>query len=174
MFLELTSLGQGLVIALFVLGAGIGALTCMKVGDWLGRRKTIFCATGIAIVGVILMASSFSLAQLIVSRLILGFGCGGYSATVPVWQSEISGAEHRGAFVNWEGIFLGLGIVLAELLDFAFFFVKDNTVSWRFPFAIQILLLLVVMGFVFTLPGIYYNHLCLLHTDQSQNRQGGL
>ncbi|KAK4499610.1 hypothetical protein PRZ48_010128 [Zasmidium cellare] len=143
---------QGLVIALFVLGAGIGALTCMKVGDWLGRRMTIFCATAIAIIGAILMATSFSLAQLIVARLVLGFGSGGYSATIPVWQSEISGAQHRGAFVNWEGIFLGLGIVLAELLDFAFFFVKDSTVSWRFPFAIQILLLVVVMVFIFTLP----------------------
>ncbi|KAF2164388.1 hypothetical protein M409DRAFT_37072 [Zasmidium cellare ATCC 36951] len=143
---------QGLVIALFVLGAGIGALTCMKVGDWLGRRMTIFCAAIIAIVGVILMASSFSLAQLIVARLVLGFGSGGYSATIPVWQSEISGAQHRGAFVNWEGIFLGLGIVLAELLDFAFFFVKGSSVSWRFPFAIQILLLLAVMAFIFTLP----------------------
>ena len=99
------------------------------------------------------MVSSFSLAQLIVARLILGFGSGGYTATIPVWQSEMSGAQHRGAFVNWEGIFLGLGIVLAELLDFAFFFVTGNTVSWRFPFAFQIIFLLTVMGFIFTLPG---------------------
>lgn len=124
----------------------------MKVGDLLGRRKTIFCAAAIATVGAILMASSFSLAQLIVSRLILGFGSGGYTATIPVWQSEISGAEHRGAFVNAEGIFLGVGIVIALLLDFGFFFVKDNSVSWRFPFAIQILFLLAVMAFIFTLP----------------------
>lgn len=99
------------------------------------------------------MASSFSLAQLIVARLVLGFGSGGYTATIPVWQSEMSGAQHRGAFVNWEGIFLGLGIVFAELLDFAFFFVTGNTVSWRFPFVFQIVFLLTVMGFIFTLPG---------------------
>lgn len=98
------------------------------------------------------MASSFSLAQLIVSRLVLGFGSGGYTATIPVWQSEISGAEHRGAFVNAEGIFLGVGIVIALLIDFGFFFVHDSTVSWRFPFAIQIVFLLTVMAFIFTLP----------------------
>lgn len=124
----------------------------MKIGDWLGRRRTIFYATVIAIIGAILMASSFSLAQLIVARLVLGFGSGGYTATIPVWQSEISGAEHRGAFVNAEGIFLGLGIVVALLLDFGFFFVNDSTVSWRFPFAIQILLQLAVIAFIFTLP----------------------
>lgn len=69
-----------------------------------------------------------------------------------MWQSEISGAEHRGAFVNAEGIFLDLGIVLALLLDFAFFFVTDSTVSWRFPFAIQLVFLLTVIAFIFTLP----------------------
>ncbi len=75
----------GTVIALFVLGAAFGALTCIKCGDWLGRRMTIFCAALIATIGAILMASSFSLAQLIVSRLVLGFGSGGYTATIPVW-----------------------------------------------------------------------------------------
>ena len=73
----------------------------MKFGDLLGRRKTIFYAAATATIGAILMASSFSLAQLIVARLILGLGSGGYTATIPVWQSEIAGAEHRGAFVNW-------------------------------------------------------------------------
>ena len=39
------------------------------------------------------------------------------TATIPVWQSELSGAQHRGAFVNAEGIFLGLGIVVALLIE---------------------------------------------------------
>ena len=116
---------------------------------------TIFASTVIALIGAILMASSFSLAQLIVARLLLGIGSGGYTATIPVWQSEISGAQHRGAFVNWEGIFLGAGIVIADLLDFAFFFVTGNTVSWRFPFALQIVFFVAVLGFIFTLPGMF-------------------
>ncbi|EGP84340.1 uncharacterized protein MYCGRDRAFT_47207 [Zymoseptoria tritici IPO323] len=143
---------QGTVIALFVLGSALGALVCMKVGDMLGRRMTIFYATIIAIVGAILMASSTTLAQFIVARLVLGFGSGGHTATIPVWQSEIAGAEHRGAFVNAEGIFLGVGIVLALLLDFAFFFITGSTVSWRFPFAFQLIFLIAVLGFVRTLP----------------------
>lgn len=141
-----------MVTALFVLGATFGALTCIKVGDMLGRRKTIFYSTIIATIGAILMASSFSLAQLIVSRLILGIGSGGYTASVPVWQSEISGAQHRGAFVNVEGIFLGAGITISLLIDFGFFFVKDSSVSWRFPFAIQIVFFLMVIAFIFFLP----------------------
>lgn len=75
MFTDLSN-STGTVIALFVLGSAIGALTCMNVGDWLGRRITIFCATVAATIGAILMASSFSLSQLIVARLVLGFGSG--------------------------------------------------------------------------------------------------
>lgn len=45
------------------------------------------------------------------------------------------------------------GVGPALLLDFAFFFMTGNTASWRFPFAIQIVFLLAVMGFIFTLPG---------------------
>lgn len=76
-----------------MLGAAIGAFTCMKVGDWLGRRWTIFCATTIAIIGAILMASAFSLAQLSVARLVLGFGSGGYTATIPVWVSNHASSQ---------------------------------------------------------------------------------
>lgn len=141
-----------MVVSLFTLGSSIGALLCIKFGDLLGRRMTIFCSAIIAIIGAILMASSFSLGQLIVARLVLGIGSGGYTATIPVWQAEMSGAQHRGAFVNAEGIFLGVGIVLALLIELGLFFVDDSSVSWRFPFALQIVFLLMVVALVFTLP----------------------
>jgi MFS family permease len=54
------------------------------------------------------MAASFDFAQFIVARLVLGLGIGGYIATVPVWQSEISPAHKRGSNVVTDGIFLGL------------------------------------------------------------------
>lgn len=77
----------------------------------------------------------------------------------PVWQAELSGAQHRGAFVNAEGIFLGLGITIALLVDFGFFFVGESSVSWRFPFAFQLVFLLMIMGFVFTLPESRKSHM---------------
>lgn len=99
-----------------------------------------------------LMATSFSLAQFIVSRVILGLGTGAYLATVPVWQSEISRATKRGAHVVCDGIFLGAGASVALWIDLGCFFVKDNSVSWRFPLAFQILPLLFVIVFIAVLP----------------------
>ena len=153
-FLHFTILTShiGLVIALYTAGSMFGALSCIGLGDFLGRRRTIFVSTGVSIIGAILMASSFSLAQFIVARLVLGFGTGGYTATIPVWQSEISNAAHRGAHVVTEGIFIGAGIAFALFVDFGFYFIGGSSVAWRFPLAFQIVLSLIVMAFIFTLP----------------------
>jgi len=98
------------------------------------------------------MASSFSLGQFIVARIVLGLGTGGYTATIPVWQAEISSSAKRGAHVVTEGIFIGAGICFALWIDFGFYFIKNSSISWRFPFALQIVLNLPVLAFIFTLP----------------------
>lgn len=139
-------------MALFTVGGIFGSLSCVYLGDKLGRRRVIFLASAITIVGAALMASSFSLTQFVVARVILGLGTGGYLATVPVWQSEISKPAKRGAHVVTDGIFLGAGASVALWIDFGFYFVKSSSISWRFPLGIQIVLLLMILVFVSIFP----------------------
>ena len=141
-------------MALYTIGAMFGALSCIWLGNHLGRRRTIFLASAVTIIGAVLMASSFSLAQFIVARLVVGLGTGGTTATVPVWQSEISKSAHRGAHVVSEGIFIGGGIALALWIDFALYFVNNNSVAWRFPLALQIVFGLMVMTCIFIMPEV--------------------
>ncbi|KAI3293272.1 hypothetical protein DTO002I6_4923 [Penicillium roqueforti] len=143
---------QGTVVALYTVGGIFGSLSCIQFGDRLGRRKVILFTSFISIIGAVLMATSFSLAQFIVARLVLGYGTGGYVATVPVWQSEISKPSKRGAHVVTDGIFIGAGIAFSLWVDFGFYFVKTNSVSWRFPLVFQVLLSLMVMSFVMLFP----------------------
>ncbi|TQV94429.1 hypothetical protein V2A60_002541 [Cordyceps javanica] len=143
---------QGTVLALFTVGGMFGSLSCIYLGDRLGRKRVIQISSLVTIVGVVLMTASFHLAQFIIARLVLGLGTGGYLATVPVWQAEISRASKRGAHVVMDGIFVGAGISLALWIDFGFFFVKNSSVAWRFPFAFQILFLLSMGGFVTLFP----------------------
>ncbi|KAJ5706743.1 general substrate transporter [Penicillium malachiteum] len=143
---------QGTVVALYTVGGMFGSLSCVQLGDILGRRRVIFITTFISLIGAILMATSFSLAQFIVARLVLGYGTGGYVATVPVWQSEISKPVKRGAHVVTDGIFIGAGITISLWIDFGFYFVTGSSVSWRFPLAFQVVLSLVVMVFVMLFP----------------------
>ncbi|KAJ5917241.1 hypothetical protein N7466_010795 [Penicillium verhagenii] len=143
---------QGTVVALYTVGGMFGSLSCIQLGDILGRRRIIFITTLISLIGAVLMASSFSLAQFIVARLVIGYGTGGYVATVPVWQSEISKPSKRGAHVVTDGIFIGAGITISLWIDFGFYFVTGSSVSWRFPLAFQIVLSLVVLSFVMFFP----------------------
>lgn len=98
------------------------------------------------------MATSFQFAQFIVARLVLGLGIGGYVATVPVWQSEISPSHKRGSNVVTDGIFVGVGVTVALWVDFGFYFVKNNSVSWRFPLALQIIFSVIAMIFITVMP----------------------
>lgn len=70
---------EGTSVAIYEVGCAFGALSCFIIGDILGRRKTIFGAACVIIVGVIIQASSFSLGQLIAARVITGLGVGAFT-----------------------------------------------------------------------------------------------
>jgi len=100
----------GTVVAIYTLGCFFGAMSCIWLGDRLGRIRTIMIGASLNIIGSILQASSFSLGQLIVGRIVSGIGFGALTATAPNWQSECSKAEHRGAVVILESLFISLGL----------------------------------------------------------------
>lgn len=57
-------------MAVYELGCAAGALTVIISGDKFGRRLTVMVGELIIIIGAILQASSFDLAQLIVGRIV--------------------------------------------------------------------------------------------------------
>ncbi|KAM0723568.1 hypothetical protein Q7P37_000555 [Cladosporium fusiforme] len=141
----------GITVASYCLGALIGCVINFMVGDLLGRRYMIWLAMGLIIVGATLQTSSYTLAHLIVGRIITGFGTGIDSSTVPMYQSELSKREWRGRLVSWEILFIGIGIVLAYWIDYGFSFV-EGPASWRTPIAIQLVFAIAVTFIVWGLP----------------------
>jgi MFS family permease len=123
---------QGISVASYNVGCFFGAISCIWVGDWLGRRKTIFLGSSIMIVGATLQCTAFSLPHFIVGRLVTGFGNGLNTSTVPTWQSECSKSHRRGQLVMVEGALITGGICISYWLDFGCSFV-DSQFSWRFP-----------------------------------------
>jgi sugar porter (SP) family MFS transporter len=94
-------------------------------------------------VGVILQITSFSLGQLIVGRLVTGLGFGALSATAPNWQSECSGAEHRGSVVLLESLFISAGLAIQGWISFGVSF-ATGSVQWRFPLSLSALWSIIV------------------------------
>ena len=143
---------QGVVVATLTIGALLGALSCSYFGDKFGRRKIIFCAGVLTLIGQALECSSFGLAQFIVGRFVLGFGVGQLSATVPVWQSECSSSKNRGKHVVLDGAFISLGYTLESWIDLGFYEFKTGSVTWRPAIGIAMFFSLVVMAVIFFMP----------------------
>ncbi|KAI5207819.1 general substrate transporter [Aureobasidium subglaciale] len=147
-----TSTVQGISIACYNLGCFVGALATIWIGDWLGRRKTIFLGSAIMVIGATLQTSAFSLGHLIAGRIITGLGNGMNTSTVPSWQSECSKSHRRGQMVMIEGALITGGVMLSYWIDFGFSFLEPSTISWRFPIALQILFALIILMFIMGLP----------------------
>ncbi|KAF7717812.1 MFS-type Sugar/inositol transporter [Penicillium ucsense] len=142
---------QGTVVAVYPIGGFLGTFICVWLGDFLGRRRTIMSGALVQIIGAVLNASAFCLAQLVASRLVAGLGTGMLLATVPLWQSEIAPASKRGSHVATKGIFSGLGCAITLFLEYGFS-LRDGKMAWRFPAAFPIIFSLAVLGFIIFLP----------------------
>ncbi|CAI7648049.1 general substrate transporter [Penicillium manginii] len=148
---ERNSTRKGAVIASLQLGALVGALSCTYFGDRYGRRKTIFMASVITIIGELLQTSAYGIIQFTLGRVILGIGIGQLSATVPVWQAECSSAKNRGQHVVIDGVCMVLGFVITNWVDYGFSKTTGET-QWRVPLALSFIFPLIIVGSVFLLP----------------------
>lgn len=142
---------SGTVVAIYEIGCFLGALTAMWLGDKIGRRKMIFWGSIVMTIGAILQCSSYGLAQLIVGRIVTGYGNGYITSTVPTWQSEAAKPKERGRLVMISGALITGGIMISYWIDFAFYFV-DNEADWRFPLAFQVVFAIIIFSFVLGLP----------------------
>lgn len=149
---ENNSTVAGVVNAVFTLGALPGCLSCSYTADKFGRRPIIFVGAVLTLIGQVLEASSFSLAQLVVGRLVLGFGVGMLSGVVPTWIAECSKPKNRGRDVVLLGLFMSLGYVLQAWINLGFYQYKTGPITWRPAIAIPIVFSLVLMGCIFSMP----------------------
>ncbi|CAG8103286.1 unnamed protein product [Penicillium olsonii] len=143
---------QGVVIATFTLGALPGCLSCSYTADRFGRRPVIFLGGLLALIGQVLEASSYQLAQMIVGRTLLGAGIGMLSGTVPTWQSECSSSKNRGKHIVLDGLFIALGYMLQAWINFGFYQFKTGPVTWRAPIAIPIIFAIILLVSIVYLP----------------------
>lgn len=156
---------EGQIVSSYVLGCIIGAFTSMFLGDRLGRRKSIGVACTFLTAGGVLQATAFTLPHMIVGRILSGIGVGMNTTTVPMWQSETCEPKRRGILMSIQLTMLVFGFVVANWLNFAFTYIPDQPVAWRFPLAFQsvlAILTLVTVPFMVESP----RWLCLRGRDE--------
>ncbi|KAJ5806896.1 sugar transporter [Penicillium riverlandense] len=131
------------VTAIYDVGCFFGAIIAFTIGERLGRKKAIMLGTTIMAIGTILQASSFSLPQMFVGRVILGVGNGINTATAPIWQTETSQLKWRGKLVILEMQMNIAGFCLVNWINYGFSYV-GGPVAWRFPLAFQFIFFFVL------------------------------
>ncbi|PWY79758.1 hypothetical protein BO83DRAFT_375703, partial [Aspergillus eucalypticola CBS 122712] len=80
----------GTVVAILEVGAFISSLLVGRLGDLIGRRKTILYGSIVFFIGGALQAFATGLPMMMAGRIVAGLGVGALSTIVPVYQSEIS------------------------------------------------------------------------------------
>ncbi|EKM57086.1 uncharacterized protein PHACADRAFT_160624 [Phanerochaete carnosa HHB-10118-sp] len=148
---------QGLVVSAPYLVCGL--ISCWlthPLNQWLGRRGTIFVTAFLSFVTCIWQGVTNSWQHLFVARLILGFGIGPKSTTVPIYAAECAPAVIRGAMVMMWQMWTAFGIMFGDLVDVAFYHVKDTKhikgLNWRLMLASAGIPALIVMSQVFFCP----------------------
>ncbi|KGO75012.1 General substrate transporter [Penicillium italicum] len=138
---------RGAVTSCYELGCFFGALFSMFFGERFGRTTMIFIGANVLIVGALITTVCFTghweVGQFVIGRVVSGIGNGMNTATIPVWQSECSGAHNRGFLVCFEGAMVAGGTFIAYWVVFGLSHASD-TVQWRFPIALQILFAMIV------------------------------
>ncbi|KAF3545017.1 hypothetical protein DY000_02000653 [Brassica cretica] len=128
-------------------GATVGSFTGGTLADKFGRTRTFQLDAIPLAIGAFLCATAQSVQTMIVGRLLAGIGIGISSAIVPLYISEISPTEIRGALGSVNQLFICIGILAALIAGLP---LAANPLWWRTMFGVAVIpsvLLAIGMGF---------------------------
>ncbi len=124
------------ITSLYALVFGSFLLTWGKLSDEFGRKRIFVAGISLFIVGSIIDGFSQDLTQILVGRVLQGFGASMASpATLSILTTTFTGKARSLAFGIW-GATAGAAAVLGPVLGG--YFTSDPTLTWRWAFFINI------------------------------------
>ncbi|AMS05736.1 sugar porter family MFS transporter [Acidipropionibacterium acidipropionici] len=107
----------GLVGGLVAIGAALGAFFGGRLSDRYGRRHNILLLAMVFFIGALGCTFSPNVWMLYFFRIVVGFGVGGASATVPVYLSENAPKRIRGSLISIDQVMIVFGQFLAYAMN---------------------------------------------------------
>ncbi|GAA5869731.1 hypothetical protein JCM8547_005830 [Rhodosporidiobolus lusitaniae] len=131
----LNSVEQEWAVASLSAGAIVGTLIGGTYSDKIGRKKVLVIGDILFTLGGVLICASYSLAQFIVGRILMGGGCGIAAVVCAVYLGEVAPAAHRGRIVAVQSVMITGG----QLCAYAVAAGLDTTRhGWRILFALSL------------------------------------
>lgn len=109
---------EGWYVGCALIGSICGVLIAGMLSDFLGRKRTMLIAALMFSISAIGCAVCADFTQLVIFRIIGGFGIGIVSIVSPVYISEVSPAHIRGTMVSFYQLFITIGFLLAYLVNY--------------------------------------------------------
>ncbi|KAM3501776.1 hypothetical protein MY10362_005291 [Beauveria mimosiformis] len=102
------------VIAVYIAGEALGALTQTIVGDRMGRIRFMQLLCVLVTVGTAIQTVAVHIAMFLLGRGLAGFAVGGMVATVPIYLSEMAPPQQRGLIGGISGCGIALGTMASN------------------------------------------------------------
>lgn len=135
---------QSLLVSLMSIGTLCGALSGAYTADWWGRRKSMSFGVLFFVIGNIIQITAMnSWVHMMMGRFVAGLGVGNLSVGVPMFQSECSPREIRGAVVASYQLMITIGILVSNIINYGVRNIQESSASWR---------IVIGLGIAFSLP----------------------
>ncbi|KAM5432109.1 hypothetical protein MferCBS31731_007610 [Microsporum ferrugineum] len=128
----------GAVVAVYIAGEAVGALTQTFIGDRLGRIRFMQFMCVMVTIGTVIQTASINIGMFLAGRALAGYAVGGLIGTVPIYLSEISAPHQRGLIGGISGCGISLGTMMSNWVGFACGYAPYGPLQWRLPLGIQI------------------------------------
>lgn len=126
----------GTMVAILEVGAFIASICVGRIGDMIGRRRTILYGSMIFFIGGALQTFANGMPMMLVGRIIAGLGVGALSTIVPIYQSEISPPHNRGKLACIEFTGNVAGYAASVWVDYFCSYIMSDY-AWRVPLLLQ-------------------------------------
>jgi MFS transporter, SP family, major inositol transporter len=151
--LNLTPTSEAVVVSsLLFPGAAVGALVGGKLADSLGRRGALFICGGAFLFGAFGCALAPNVVIMVIFRILLGFGVGAASATVPLYLAEMAPVHMRGRMVTINELMIVSGQLLAFVINAVLNQVIHEPHVWRWMLAVAAVPAVALLAGLFALP----------------------
>jgi sugar porter (SP) family MFS transporter len=131
--MSLSATLEGIVVAIALAGAVIGAAGAGYFSDLMGRRRVILSAGLLFIAGALISAVAQDVLVLLIGRFLVGVAIGTASMLTPLYLAEIAPASVRGAIVSLNQLCITAGILVSYLVGYALASASDG---WRWMLAL--------------------------------------
>lgn len=127
---------KGFMTAMLEFGAFLGCFFMPKLCDKISRKWALSFVVVIFNIGAIIQTAAPNYATLVAGRTIGGIGVGTLALGAPLYISEISPPNLRGALLVLESVSIVTGVVIAYYIAYGTRFL-DGEIAFRLPFGLQ-------------------------------------